>query len=158
MEFDSLIKKDLIYLDFPASSQEEALRYLANILVKKGYVKVTFPESIVEREKSHPTGLPMSSHKIAIPHTTSDQVLESALIFGRLKDEIEFAEMGGEPGSTLPVRLISMFALKDKKLIGDLLEALITAYQDEEMLDQIIRASKSDEVYEILKQKVGQGS
>lgn len=155
MEFDSLIKKDLIYLDIPVSSREEALRYLAGILVEKGYVKVTFPESIIEREKSNPTGLPMSRHKIAIPHTTSDQVLESALIFARLKNEIEFEEMGGDPGSTLSVRLVSMFALKEKKLIGDLLEALITAYQDEEMMDQIIRASQSDEVYDILKKKVG---
>ena len=158
MEFDSLIKKDLIYLDIPASSQEEALRYMANILVEKGYAKATFPESIIEREKSHPTGLPMPGHKIAIPHTTADQVLESALIFARLEHKIEFAEMGGEPGATLPVRLVSMFALKDKKLIGDLLEALITAYQDEEMLDHIIHAKQSDEVYEILKKKVGRGS
>ncbi len=157
MELDSLIKEDLIFLDIPVSSREEALTYMANILVEKGYVKESFPASIIEREKSNPTGLPMSRHKIAIPHTTSDHVLESALIFARLEKEVEFAEMGGEPGSILSVRLISMFALKEKKLIGDLLEALITAYQDEEMLEQIIHATDSNEVYGILRRKVGQG-
>jgi hypothetical protein len=54
--------------------------------------------------------------------------------------------------------MISMFALKEKKLIGDLLETLITVYQDEAVLNAIYDAPDSIEIYRILQKHVQEKS
>jgi mannitol/fructose-specific phosphotransferase system IIA component (Ntr-type) len=54
----------------------------------------------------------------------------------------------------MELRLISMFALKEATKIGDLLEALIRVYQNNEALEQIINAETVDEVYEILRENM----
>jgi mannitol/fructose-specific phosphotransferase system IIA component (Ntr-type) len=64
----------------------------------------------------------------------------------------------GDPNETLEVSMISMFALKEKKLIGDLLETLITVYQDEAVLNAIYDAPDSIEIYRILQKHVQEKS
>jgi mannitol/fructose-specific phosphotransferase system IIA component (Ntr-type) len=61
----------------------------------------------------------------------------------------------GDPNEKLQVQLISMFALKEKKQIGFLLEVLITAYSNNDVLDAILKASSAKEIYDILFAAVG---
>jgi PTS system galactitol-specific IIA component len=110
-------------------------------------------EAILERERNHPSALPMPGHKIAIPHTDADHVERSAILFARLQKPVEFLSMGG-PGDVLQVQMISMFALKEKKRIGDLLETLINVYQHNEILDEILNAAGTDTIYQILRSSV----
>lgn len=153
MEAGELIRRDLILDDFDASSKEEALKKMAEMLYSKGYVEKPFIDAILEREKHYPSGLPMEGHKIAIPHTDATYVKKSALIFARLNDYVSFSVMGS-PEETIQVRMISMFALKEKKQIGDLLETLITLYQNNDVLDSILHAKDRDEIYRILKRGI----
>ena len=95
----------------------------------------------------------MPGPKIAIPHTDATYVESSVLLFARLKTPVEFKTMGS-PESPLQVGMISMFALKEPKEIGDLLETLINVYQDVEVLEAIAQASSRQEVYEILQTNV----
>jgi hypothetical protein len=48
-----------------------------------------------------------------------------------------------------------MFALKEKKKIGFLLEVLITAYSDNAVLDAILKAPSAKVIYDILYEAVG---
>lgn len=153
LQFKDLVREDLILRGVSFSSRDEALETMAQTLVDKGYCEQPYVEAILERERAHPSALPMPGHKIAIPHTDATYVKSSALLFARLESPVEFRSMG-DPNETLQVSMISMFALKEKKLIGDLLETLITVYQDESVLDAIYDADEASEIYRILQSNV----
>ena len=153
LEFGDLVREDLILDDFSPASKEEALERMAGILVEKGFCKPEFVQAILDREAAHPSALPMSGLKIAIPHTDAEHVHRSALLFARLREPLEFRSMG-DPEEKLQVAMISMFALKEKKLIGDLLETLLTVYQQETVLDSLYRAPDRRAMFHILKENV----
>lgn len=153
MRFVELVKQDLILDGVEYSDRDDALRSMAGLLVEQGYCRGPFVEEILERERHHPSGLPMPGPKIAIPHTDATYVESSVLLFARLKTPVEFKTMGS-PESPLQVGMISMFALKEPKEIGDLLETLINVYQDVEVLEAIAQASSKQAIYEILQTNV----
>ena len=49
----------------------EIFKFLNENLINLGYVKDSFLEGLVDREKNYPTGLKTSVCGIAIPHTDS---------------------------------------------------------------------------------------
>lgn len=153
LQFVDLVKKELVLDRLVATDRTDALSKMTDILVKRGYCKASFPDAILERERAHPSGLPMAGHKIAIPHADAEHVITSTILFARLEKPVEWCSMGSVD-DRMDVRLVSMFALKDKRLIGDMLETLITVYQHDEILDALITAADSDGMYEVLKQAV----
>ncbi len=153
LEFSDLVRPDLILDQLVATDREDALRQMAEFLVRGGYCHETFVEAILRRERSHPSALPMPGHKIAIPHTDAEHVKKSTILFARLSEPVEFRSMGS-PDDVLGVQMISMFALKEKKRIGDMLETLINVYQHNEVLEAILRASDTRAIFETLKSAV----
>ncbi|MEX2442895.1 MAG: PTS sugar transporter subunit IIA [Alkalispirochaeta sp.] len=153
LQFSDLVHPECVFENLEARSRDEALATMAQYLVDSGYCHKTFPDAILERERIHPSGLPMLGHKIAIPHTDADHVKSSVILFARLKSPVSFFSMGA-PDERIPVQMISMFALKEKKLIGDMLETLITVYQHHEVLDAILNASDGEEIYALLRDAV----
>ncbi len=154
MKIEDILKTECILINIDAASKETALQVMAERLYDLGYVKKSYIQAIQDRESSYPSGLPMEDLKIAIPHTDADHVNQSVICFARLSDSVEFSVMGA-PEEKIPVQLISMFALKEKKKIGDLLETLITTYQDNEVLKALLYAEDENEVYNILRDNVG---
>jgi PTS system galactitol-specific IIA component len=154
MKIEDILKKDCILEKLEADTKEEALAKMCDLLLSKGYVKDSFPAAILERERLYPSGLPMEGHKIAIPHTDAEHVNESVILFARLAKALEFSSMG-DPDEKLQVQLISMFALKEKKKIGFLLDVLINAYSDDAVLDAVLNAASAGEIFDILHKAVG---
>ena len=154
MKIEDILKEDCIIERLEAGTREEALTIMSNKLLSMGYVKDSFPAAILERERFYPSGLPMEGHKIAIPHTDAEHVHKSVILFARLAQPLEFSSMG-DPDEKLEVHLISMFALAEKKAIGAMLEALITAYSNNDVLEAILKASSGKEIYDILFKTVG---
>ena len=148
LQFSDLVLRDYILDDLQAGSREEALEQMANFLVDKGNCKPSFVEGILHRESIHPSGLPMPGPKIAIPHTDAEHVNESVILFARLAEPVTFLSMGS-PDDELEIRMISMFALKEKKRIGDMLETLINVYQDESVLQAILEAPDAADIHSI---------
>lgn len=153
LQFSDLVRHDCIMDNLRAESRDDALSSMAEYLVHRGNCKPSFVRGILDREAVHPSGLPMAGPKIAIPHTDAEHVSESVILFARLAAPVEFRAMGN-PDERLQVRMISMFALKEKKRIGDMLETLITAYQQEVTLNAILNAENSNEIFGILKAAV----
>ncbi len=152
-QFSDMVKEEFIVTDLAANSRDEALEHLAEILVTRGACAPTFPRAIIDRERMHPSALPMRGHKIAIPHTDAEHVYESTILFARLKRPVLFRAMGSV-SDELPVRLISMFALREQDQIGDLLETLITVFQDEKLLGRILRAPSPRRIYTLLREAI----
>jgi len=155
LNFSDLVKPDFVLGNLRASTREEALTQMAEFLVDKGKCRPTFVDAILKREQIHPSGLPMPGPKIAIPHTDAEHILQSIILFARLTEPVEFLSMGS-PDDKLEVRMISMFALKEKKRIGDMLETLIKVYQNEDILNKILEACDSEEIFLTLKDAVEQ--
>jgi PTS system galactitol-specific IIA component len=155
MKVEDILKEDCIIENLEAATKEEAITAMCRVLFSKGYVKDSFEAAILERERLYPSGLPMEGHKIAIPHTDAEHVNESVILFARLSGPVEFSSMG-DPDEKLQVALVSMFALKEKKKIGFLLDVLINAYSDNDTLDAILKASSAREIYHILYKAVGE--
>jgi galactitol PTS system EIIA component len=153
LQFSDLVRPELILDQLRAVDRDDALRQMAQYLVDTGHCRPSFVEAIIERERNHPSALPMPGHKIAIPHTDAEHVEKSAILLARLEAPVEFRSMGS-PDDVLQVRMISMFALKEKKRIGDLLETLINVYQHNEILDDILRAPEANTMFRILRQSV----
>jgi PTS system galactitol-specific IIA component len=154
MKIDDLLRQDCIIENLVADTKEDAITQMGTFLLSKGYVKDSFIPAILEREQKYPSGLPMDGHKIAIPHTDSEHVNESVILFARLAKPLEFSSMG-DPDTKIQVQLISMFALKEKKKIGYILEVLINTYQENATLEAILQAKSVQDIYSILRKAVG---
>ncbi len=155
LHFHDLVRKELILPDAKFTDRDTALTAMATILVEQGFCRPSFVSAILERERLHPSALPMEGYKIAIPHADAYHVHRSALVFARLRRPVAFRSMG-DPKTTLSVSMISMFALREKGCIGDLLETLITVYQDKGILEKIVHADGGDTIYHILREQVEQ--
>ncbi|MFP4510696.1 MAG: PTS sugar transporter subunit IIA [Spirochaetaceae bacterium] len=153
LRFGDLVKEDLVIDRLDVRDRTDALQKMSGLLVEKGYCRETFTAAILERERIHPSGLPMAGHKIAIPHADAEHVITSAILFVRLDIPVEWCAMGSTD-DRISVQLVSMFALKEKRLIGDMLETLLTVYQHNEVLNALIEAKDSGSMFTILKQAV----
>jgi PTS system fructose-specific IIA component len=102
----ALITADLVDLDLATTVKDEAIRSLAERLVKAGRVTdlEQFVADVAARELQTPTGLVGG---IGIPHCRSAAVTEPTLAFGRSSAGIDF---GAEDG---PAKLIFLIAAPD---------------------------------------------
>ncbi|MGG5372580.1 hypothetical protein IGI67_004253 [Enterococcus sp. AZ196] len=117
-EFSRLIKKELIFLDENFQAMEDALAFIGEQLVEKGYASTEIIKSAVEREHFSYT----SFEKFATPHGNPEFVKKSAISFLRLKNELVW-------GST-NVRFVFFLCVKDEdpqqleKIFDSLLEII----------------------------------
>lgn len=90
------LNKELIKIGLVCNDKKEIIEYMGSILIKKGLVKDTFINAVLDREKLYPTGLFAKGVSVAIPHTDSTHVKESSVALAVLKKPVEFALMGGD--------------------------------------------------------------
>ncbi len=131
------LNQDLILLDVEAGSQYELLSIAADNLHKQGFVKDSYREAVIAREKVFATGLPtMNGGGVAIPHTDIEHVEQAAISFCTLKSPVEFVVMGDE-NSRVSVSMIFMLALKEAHSQIEMLQELMGILQDEEALEYL---------------------
>ena len=99
------VRADLVIAPMQAKSAAEAIAQLAACLQAGGFVKASWAQATIEREKTFATGLPTPEVGVAIPHTDIEHVLQQAIAVGILAEPVLFGEMGN-PESTVPVRLV----------------------------------------------------
>lgn len=145
-----LFDESVINFQINPSSQEELLSSLSDQLLEKGVVKDTFVTGIIDREKNFPTGLPVQPFGVAIPHTDNDHVVKEQIGFASLKEPVKFKIMGSD-SDYVDVSLVFILALKypDKQL--DMLQKLITLFQNEGVLNQLYECNEVDLFKEIMR-------
>lgn len=148
-----LLRRELVNVGLEADSRNDLLLRLANEFLAEGLVKPSFPQAILEREASYPTGLPAIAFDIAIPHCAASNVNETSMAVATLAHPIEFQQMGSAE-ITLHPQAVFMLAIKDPNKQLEMLQKIMGVIQDKELLEGI-RASKSpDELYSLLAPKV----
>jgi galactitol PTS system EIIA component len=124
--------EDIVVIEGSAESWKDALLKTYKALYKKGYVKDSFFQACIEREKEFPTGLP-TEIGVAIPHTDSKHVIVPAICVFRLEEPVRFQNMGDSEDS-VDVHFIFNMALKDNSDQVPMLQSIIKLTQDKEYL------------------------
>jgi galactitol PTS system EIIA component len=145
-----------IFSAFSNSDREGLLRELSTILESKGYVKDSYLESIINREKRHPTGLKVEDLiNIAIPHTDVEHVLKPTMVVIKHRDSgLSFFRMD-EPKIEIPVDVVFLLVVKEPDGYVNFLAALTSLFQDTQIIKQLI-ADTPDKICAGLVEKLGQ--
>ena len=93
---DDYFCRELIEIDLDVKTSHEVIERLSKLLYKGGYVKDSFLDAVIEREKQYATGIPLDPVGIAIPHTDGIHVKKRAVAVGILANPIKFGTMGGD--------------------------------------------------------------
>ena len=97
MPLNDILNADIIDLNVEGQNKDEVLHYMANILIKNGYINDVdvFVKDIYEREAEGPTG--MGSH-ISIPHGKSNSVTRNGIMIGKTVNPIRWESSMSEDG------------------------------------------------------------
>jgi PTS system galactitol-specific IIA component len=152
-EATTLFSNDLIFLNLVADDSTTLLKQMSKKLIEKGFVKDSFEEAVIEREKIYPTGLPTPGVMVALPHTDSKHVLESKIAIANLKKPVLFKEMGNGVRD-VPVELVFMLAIHHPKQQIEVLKKLMSIFSNQEILMLIKEAKNTSEVIDILEEQI----
>ncbi|WP_156286244.1 PTS sugar transporter subunit IIA [Oceanivirga salmonicida] len=145
-----MFERDNIYLDFEIKNKKELFEKMTTIFEEKNYIKNGYLESILNREKNYPTGLSFGEYNIAIPHTYYEFVKEEKIIFIRLKNPIDFVEMGTE-NNELKVKVIVMLLVNRGENQAEILSYLMDKLGNKENYDILEKTNDKNMIYKILK-------
>lgn len=141
-----VIKKETIKLNMEATTKDEALKELTELLYDAGVLsdKEAFLKDVYYRETLGATGI---GNKIAIPHGKSKFVNKTSIAFGKAKADIKWESLDDEP-----VHFIILFAVteSDKDSVHvRLLSKVAGKLGDDEVCESLLNAATPEEVYEI---------
>ncbi len=149
-----MFDRNLVFSGLHFDNVEGAIRFGAEKLYQSGYVTKAYADSVVEREREFPTGLPTQPFGIAIPHTDSSFVKQSGICCMRLNKPLPFRQMGdGE--ETIAVRMILLLAISNGTEHIDLLSGLMELFSNEELLVQLEQAKDEAEIISVLEKTKG---
>ncbi|CCJ33187.1 BglG family transcription antiterminator [Caloramator australicus] len=134
----SLIKKELIFWIKGVSRKNEIIKILSDELTKKEYVKNTFYQSVLEREKIASTAI----EQFAIPHALPGHVVKSAISIGVLEKPIDW------DGKKVNVVFLLAFGedLKGQlQFVFDELNKVI----EKDMIEKMRDTHSIDDIYEL---------
>ncbi|WP_017209708.1 PTS sugar transporter subunit IIA [Clostridium beijerinckii] len=143
------MNSDLIALNLEVKNKEEVIQELGKRMFEKGYVKSTYIDAVLEREKTLPTGLDIGEMCVAIPHTDSKHVNESNVALAVLKNPVEFRNMI-DPSKKVEVMVVFLLAINNPDSQVTLLSKLMSVFQNVELLKQIKSSSSTEEVTKLL--------
>ncbi|MDO4312062.1 MAG: PTS sugar transporter subunit IIA [Eubacteriales bacterium] len=146
---------ELIAVDVEADSAEEAIRKVGQIFFDNGYVKDTYIDAVVAREKKYPTGLQLEGMAVAMPHTDPPHVYKSGVCVAKLKHPVTFMHMGTDD-QPVEAEMLFMMAITNPNEHMDTLAKVLQVYQNPEVADKFRGAVTTDELYKIAKFYIGE--
>ena len=143
-----LIDKKLIIMDIEAKCKIDVIRTMAASALKEGKISSLdeFIEDVLEREKDYSTGI---GEGIGIPHAKSKYVKEAMVVFGKLKEKIDWDSIDGNP-----VEVIFLFGVPEENVNNlhlKLLSQLSRKLMDEDFVKLLKASNSEDEIFQALK-------
>ncbi|MDX5072470.1 fructose-specific PTS transporter subunit EIIC [Lactobacillus paragasseri] len=144
MKIEDLLSPDLMIMDLKATTQEEAIKEMADLEVKQDVVnnEDEFIKSIWAREKESTTGI---GDGIAMPHARNKYINRAAVLFAKSPKGIDYNSLDGQPVHlffmiTAPAgadntHLQALAKLSSLLINPDVVNALKAATKPEEVID-----------------------
>ncbi len=152
MKLIELIDEKLVLTEIEVQDSYEAIEILGNVLFKEGYVKDTFVNAVIEREKDYPTGIQGIGLNIAIPHTDNSHVLNPGIAVGVLKENVSFKKMD-DPDEEIDTKIIFLLAIKTPEFHLEALRGIMDMIQKVELMEAICSCKNSKEIINIIKRE-----
>ena len=133
-----ILTPETIELKASLGSQEEAIRRAGTLLVENGHVEERYIDSMFEREKSVSTFM---GNAVAIPHGTGDSkqwITTSGLSIITVPEGVEYGD------GNVAKLVIGIAGKGDEHL--EILSKIATVCEDEENVEQIVRAETKEEL------------
>ncbi|MDW8064552.1 MAG: HPr family phosphocarrier protein [Anaerolineae bacterium] len=140
--------EDLVLINLEAITPEDVIRQMAEYLLARGYVKKSYIQAVLAREKKFPTALP-TPIPVSFPHTDVKHCLKPAILVGILRQPVKFGFMG-DPTQLLNVRVVFMLSVTQPEYQVKALQRLIDLCQRGENIERILHAQTPQEVVAVL--------
>lgn len=141
-------------LGMDAENAEEVIRNISGKLLHAGFVRGTFTDAVLAREKNIPTGLPLSGrYNAAIPHTEVEHVVKSGIGLATLTHPVVFQNMVS-PEETVEVQLVFVLALEQPKSQIEMLQEIAQVLQKPGVVHRLMEAKNLYQVHVALQNQV----
>lgn len=146
--------RNLIFRNIETNNRDEILQYIAGKMHALDYVKESYIQAVIEREKVFPTGLPTEAFGVAIPHSDVIHVNKAVIAVCILKNPIMFQVMGAAE-EEVQVKFIFMLAIDDPTKHIEMLNKLSVIFQNKEIMNEIVEL-EHDAIYQRLTYYINQ--
>lgn len=139
---DNILEKENILLNLKRTSKNEAIDLAGELLVKGGYVKSDYIDSMHAREKELSTYI---GNGVAIPHgdkSSKDKIIKSGIVILQYPEGIDY-------GDGNIAYLVIGIAGKDNEHLK-ILSKLSLVLEDEKLVKEIIKETDKEKVYNII--------
>lgn len=144
-----LFASNLVFFDLEADSREEFFQKLGEKLSEQGYIKDTWYDAILTREKNYPTGLECEQIKVAIPHTDPEHLIKPYIAVVKPSKPITFDFMAGM-GDPVDAELIVNLGIKHEGGQVEILQQLMGIFMNEEAVNDIMAQTTEEGMVEAI--------
>ena len=148
------IESDLIETDTEVADRWEAIDRLAALLRAKGYVRETFCEKVIEREKEFPTALPTNPVAVAIPHTHVEHCILPAIAVGILRHPIPWVEMA-TLDHVLDAQVVLLLSITEPQKQVRFLQRVVDFFTSVDNLTNLLKHDDIESVKKLLIEGLG---
>lgn len=146
--------RELIAMDVDAKDYEEAIRKVGSLLYENNFVKNTYIDAVIAREKDFPTGLNLDGISIAMPHTSGIHVNVPAVCIAKLAHPVRFAHMG-MPEIPVDAEMLFMMAIKNPDEQVETLQNVMGVFTNKEAVKELKAAKTEDELFAAAQKYIG---
>lgn len=146
--------RELILMGVNAKDAEDAIRQVGKRFYDQGFVKDTYVDACIAREKVYATGLQLEEIAVAMPHTDSQHVNRPGVCIAQLAHPVTFEHMG-DPDTKVEAEMLFMMAIKNPDEQVELLQKVLSVFQQPEVVAEFRAATTDDELFAAAQKYIG---
>ncbi|MDA8497298.1 PTS galactitol transporter subunit IIA [Citrobacter sp. Igbk 17] len=124
------------------SSCQHALVHIGEEMLAKGVVHESYPQALIEREATFPTGIALERHAVAIPHCEAIHAKSPAIYLIRPETPVNFQQ--ADDDEEIAVSLIITLIVENPTAQLKLLRRLFSELQNPNTIEALLNAPDAE--------------
>ena len=124
------------------SSCQHALVHIGEEMLAKGVVYESYPQALIEREATFPTGIALERHAVAIPHCEAVHAISPAIYLIRPDTPVNFQQ--ADDDEEIAVSLIIALIVENPTAQLKLLRRLFSELQNPNTIEALLNAPDAE--------------
>ncbi|HIB3266041.1 MULTISPECIES: PTS galactitol transporter subunit IIA [Citrobacter] len=124
------------------SSCQHALVHIGEEMLAKGVVHESYPQALIEREATFPTGIALEHHAVAIPHCEAVHAKSPAIYLIRPEAPVNFQQ--ADDDEEIAVSLIIALIVENPTAQLKLLRRLFSELQNPNTIEALLNAPDAE--------------
>ncbi|EOZ3812089.1 PTS galactitol transporter subunit IIA [Citrobacter youngae] len=124
------------------SSCQHALVHIGEEMLAKGVVHESYPQALIEREATFPTGIALEHHAVAIPHCEAVHAKSPAIYLIRPETPVNFQQADDDEEIAVP--LIIALIVENPTAQLKLLRRLFSELQNPNTIEALLNAPDAE--------------